>query len=98
MVPLLLIFGLVIGAMTGGFATPTEAAALGAAGTILAAALYRSLTFANLMQALTGTVAVSGIILFIIIGATTFSQARGSRRSQRAHGVVTGSGSRSMRS
>ena len=73
-VPLLLIFGLVIGAMTGGFATPTEAAALGAAGTILAAALYRSLTFANLMQALTGTVAVSGIILFIIIGATTFSQ------------------------
>ena len=33
-VPLLLIFGLVIGAMTGGFATPTEAAALGAAGTI----------------------------------------------------------------
>jgi tripartite ATP-independent transporter DctM subunit len=73
-VPLLLIFGLVIGAMTGGFATPTEAAALGAAGTIVAAALYRSLTFANLMKALTGTVAVSGIILFIIIGATTFSQ------------------------
>jgi tripartite ATP-independent transporter DctM subunit len=60
--------------MTGGFATPTEAAALGAAGTILAAALYRSLTFANLMKALTGTVAVSGIILFIILGATTFSQ------------------------
>ena len=74
MVPLLLIFGLVIGAMTGGFATPTEAAALGAAGTIVAAALYRSLTVANLMKALIGTVAVSGIILFIIIGATTFSQ------------------------
>ena len=47
---------------------------LGAAGTIVAAALYRSLTFANLMKALTGTVAVSGTILFIIIGATTFSQ------------------------
>jgi tripartite ATP-independent transporter DctM subunit len=73
-VPLVLIFGLVIGAMTGGFATPTEAAALGAAGTIAAAALYRSLSFANLMKALTGTVAVSGTILFIIIGATTFSQ------------------------
>ena len=42
--PLVLIFGLVIGAMTGGWATPTEAAALGAAGTIVAAALYRSLT------------------------------------------------------
>jgi tripartite ATP-independent transporter DctM subunit len=73
-VPLVLIFGLVIGAMTGGFATPTEAAAIGAAGTILAAAVYRGLTFANLMKALTGTVAVSGIILFIIVGATTFAQ------------------------
>jgi TRAP-type C4-dicarboxylate transport system permease large subunit len=73
-VPLVLIFGLVIGAMTGGFATPTEAAALGAAGTIIAAALYRSLTLNALVKALTGTVAVSGIILFIIVGATTFSQ------------------------
>jgi tripartite ATP-independent transporter DctM subunit len=72
--PLVLIFALVIGAMTGGFATPTEAAAIGAAGTIAAAAVYRSLTLANLMKALTGTVAVSGIILFIIIGATTFTQ------------------------
>ena len=72
--PLILIFGLVIGAMTGGFATPTEAAAIGAAGTIAAAAVYRGLTLANLMKALTGTVAVSGTILFIIVGATTFSQ------------------------
>ena len=68
------IFALVVGAMTGGWATPTEAAALGAAGTIVAAALYRSLTFANLMKALLGTVAISGTILFIIVGATTFSQ------------------------
>ncbi|MEW6452405.1 MAG: TRAP transporter large permease [Pseudomonadota bacterium] len=73
-VPLVLIFGVVVGAMTAGWATPTEAAALGAAGTIVAAMLYRSLTWANLMKALTGTVAVSGTILFIIIGATTFSQ------------------------
>jgi tripartite ATP-independent transporter DctM subunit len=73
-IPLVLIFGLVIGAMTGGLATPTEAAAIGAAGTILAAAVYRGLTFANLMKALTGAVAVSGVILFIIVGATTFAQ------------------------
>jgi tripartite ATP-independent transporter DctM subunit len=73
-VPLVLIFGVVVGAMTAGWATPTEAAALGAAGTIVAAMLYRSLTCAHLMQALTGTVAVSGTILFIIVGATTFSQ------------------------
>jgi tripartite ATP-independent transporter DctM subunit len=72
--PLVLIFAVVVGAMTGGWATPTEAAALGAAATIVAAALYRSLTLANLMVALKGAVAVSGIILFIIVGATTFSQ------------------------
>jgi tripartite ATP-independent transporter DctM subunit len=72
--PLLLIFGVVVGAMTGGFATPTEAAALGAAGTIVAAMIYRSLTVDNLMKALLGTVAISGTILFIIVGATTFSQ------------------------
>jgi tripartite ATP-independent transporter DctM subunit len=72
--PLLLIFAVVVGAMTAGWATPTEAAALGAAGTIVAAMLYRSLTWAHLMQALIGTVAVSGTILFIIVGATTFSQ------------------------
>ena len=75
--PLVLIFGMVVGAMTAGWATPTEAAALGASGTIIAAMLYRSLTWAALMKALTGTVAVSGIILFIIIGATTFSQVLG---------------------
>jgi tripartite ATP-independent transporter DctM subunit len=72
--PLLLIFGLVIGAMAAGWATPTESAALGAAGTIVAAWLYRSLTLSNLMRALTGSVAVSGTILFIILGATTFAQ------------------------
>jgi tripartite ATP-independent transporter DctM subunit len=72
--PLVAIFAIVVGAMTGGWATPTEAAALGAAATILAAACYRALTFANLMKALTGTIAVSGTILFIILGATIFSQ------------------------
>jgi tripartite ATP-independent transporter DctM subunit len=72
--PLLSIFGIVVGAMSAGWATPTEAAALGAAGTIAITAAYRRLTPANLMQALLGTVAVSGIILFIIIGATTFAQ------------------------
>jgi tripartite ATP-independent transporter DctM subunit len=72
--PLLLIFAVVIGAMSAGWATPTEAAALGAAATIAAAACYRSLTGAALMRALLGTVAVSGIILFIIVGATTFAQ------------------------
>lgn len=73
-IPLLGIFAIVVRAMTAGWAAPTEAAALGAACTIIAAILYRSLTWQNLMKALLGTVAVSGVILFIILGATVFSQ------------------------
>ena len=72
--PLVIIFLVVILAMTAGWATPTEAAAVGAVATILVSWLYRALTWANLLRALVGTAAISGVILFIIVGATTFSQ------------------------
>src|SRR6476620_11533914 len=72
--PLASIFVVVIGAMSAGIATPTESAALGALATMALAAGYRALNFKNLLQALRGTVAISGMILFIILGATTFSQ------------------------
>src|SRR5690348_9427357 len=42
--PLISIFAVVIGAMSGGIATPTESAALGAIATIALAAAYRALT------------------------------------------------------
>jgi TRAP-type mannitol/chloroaromatic compound transport system permease large subunit len=47
---------------------------LGALATMALGAGYRALNFKNLLQALRGTVAISGMILFIILGATTFSQ------------------------
>ena len=72
--PLVSIFVVVIGAMSGGIATPTESAALGAIATMALAAAYRSLTFSALLKALRGTVGISAMILFIILGATTFSQ------------------------
>src|SRR5262245_30859884 len=72
--PLFTIFGVVIGAMSAGWATPTEAAALGAVATVVVAAVYRALTWRGLMDALMGTAAISGVILFIIVGATTFAQ------------------------
>lgn len=72
--PLLLIFVLVIVAMTAGWATPTESAAIGALATVAVCVLYRSLSWQALKAALTGTAAISGVILFIIVGATTFSQ------------------------
>jgi len=72
--PLVLIFVVVVAAMAAGWATPTESAALGAVATVAVAWLYRALTWSNLMQALMGTAGISGVILFIIVGATTFAQ------------------------
>jgi len=73
-VPLVSIFVIVVGAMIAGWATPTECAALGAFATIVLSLLYRVLTLENLLRALRGTAGISGMILFIIVGATTFSQ------------------------
>src|SRR6185437_13260028 len=72
--PLVSIFVVVVGAMSGGFATPTESAALGAIATMGLAAAYGALSIAALSKALRGTVGISAMILFIILGATTFSQ------------------------
>jgi tripartite ATP-independent transporter DctM subunit len=72
--PTLSIFGIVVGALAGGWATPTECAALGAFATMVLAAAYRVLTFDAVLKALKGTAAISGMILFIILGATTFAQ------------------------
>ncbi|HET7198430.1 MAG TPA: TRAP transporter large permease subunit [Burkholderiales bacterium] len=72
--PLVSIFVVVVGAMIAGWATPTECAALGAFATMVLAACYRALSLRNLLIALRGTAAISGMILFIIVGATTFSQ------------------------
>jgi tripartite ATP-independent transporter DctM subunit len=73
-IPLLSIFAVVVGAMSGGLATPTESAALGAIATMALAACYRVLTLQALAAALKGTMTISAMILFIILGATTFSQ------------------------
>lgn len=72
--PLVSIFGLVVASMSAGWATPTESAAIGAFATFVLALLYRAVTRANTLAALKGTMAISGMILFIIVGATTFSQ------------------------
>ena len=73
-VPLVSIFAIVVASMSAGWATPTESAAIGALATVALALVYRALTFANMLKALRGAVAVSGMILFIIVGATTFAQ------------------------
>ena len=72
--PLVSIFAIVVASMSAGWATPTESAAIGAFATLALALAYRALSLHNLTQALRGTAGISGMILFIIVGATTFSQ------------------------
>jgi tripartite ATP-independent transporter DctM subunit len=73
-IPLVSIFVVVVASMSAGWATPTESAAIGAFFTMVLAVLYGALTLKNLVASLRGTAAISGMILFIIVGATTFSQ------------------------
>ena len=73
-VPLVSIFAIVVASMSAGWATPTESAAIGAFATMVLAGAYRALSLHALLGALRGTAAISGMILFIIVGATTFSQ------------------------
>lgn len=72
--PLGLIVFLVIGLIILGVATPTEAAAMGALGSMILAALYRTLTPTVMLRSFSGTLKITTMILFIIAGSTAFSQ------------------------
>jgi tripartite ATP-independent transporter DctM subunit len=70
--PLLLIVA-VLGSIMAGIATPTEAAAVGAVGALLLAALRRQLSLAQLREVVQGTAQVSSMVFMILIGASLFS-------------------------
>ncbi len=56
-----------------GWATPTEAAAVGAFGTVLLTMIYRTFSFKVLQEAMVKTLQVTAMILFILLGGTMFS-------------------------
>ncbi|ADB94855.1 TRAP transporter large permease [Candidatus Atelocyanobacterium thalassae] len=70
--PLLLIF-LVMGSIFFGFATPTEAGAVGALGTIFLAAFNKQLNWVTLRQVCDTTLRISTMVIFILFGSTAFS-------------------------
>ncbi|MFC7002431.1 TRAP transporter large permease subunit [Pseudobowmanella zhangzhouensis] len=70
--PLLLIFA-VLGSILLGYATPTEAAGVGASGALLIALLKRQLTLARLQEILLNTLTVTSMVFLILIGAALFS-------------------------
>ncbi len=72
MPPLILILA-VLGSIMGGFATPTEAAGVGAVGALLLALLKRAFTLDRLVEVMRSTVRVSSMVFLILIGASLFS-------------------------
>jgi len=69
LVPIGILFGSVVGTIYAGLATPTEAAAIGVAMAFAIAASRRSLTLKGISDALIGTIRITAMIMFIILGA-----------------------------
>ena len=69
--PIVLVF-IVLGVIFAGIATPVEAAGIGTFGAIVVSALHRRLSWANLRSAVLTTLRVTGMVLWIIFGATLF--------------------------
>lgn len=63
---------LVLGIIFGGIATPVEAAGVGTFGAVVVAAMHRRLNLENVRSAAITTLRVTGMVLWIIFGATLF--------------------------
>jgi C4-dicarboxylate transporter DctM subunit len=69
LVPLFTLFGVIVGSIYAGWATPTEAAAVGVAMAFAIAASHRAISREMLIASLTGTVRTSAMIMLVVIGA-----------------------------
>jgi tripartite ATP-independent transporter DctM subunit len=74
-VPFLLLIFIVLGSIYGGFATPTEAGAVGVVGAIAIAGIYKRLSWSLLSDSLVRTASMSGNILFIVFTSMIFAYA-----------------------
>jgi len=70
--PILLVIG-VLGSIFFGVATASQSAAIGAFGSILCACIYRRLSWPSLNSALLGTIKISCMILWTMLGGTIFA-------------------------
>jgi tripartite ATP-independent transporter DctM subunit len=71
--PLAVLIMSVLGAILFGLATPTEAAAVGALGALVLAAIYRALTWDRLREAVFLTARTSAMVCFLFIGSWNFA-------------------------
>lgn len=73
-VPIMALVVLILGGLYGGFFTPTEAGAVGAAGALVIALVRRQLGWARFWRVLKETGLVSASILFLLIAAGLYSR------------------------
>jgi tripartite ATP-independent transporter DctM subunit len=72
--PMVGIMVVIIILMIEGFVTPSEAAAFGALGVLLLAAIFKCLTLDALRKSITGALRVTLMAYLIVFGSATFSQ------------------------
>ncbi len=70
LVPIILLFTMIIGSIYKGWATPTEAAAVGVAGAIAIAAAFGGVSLKMFAESILGTVKITSMIMLVIIGAS----------------------------
>jgi tripartite ATP-independent transporter DctM subunit len=73
LVPPLALIAAVLGSILGGIATPTEAASVGAVGSMVLAALRWRLSFRVLREAAIATATITSMVFIILFGASVFS-------------------------
>ena len=71
--PVIAVFGLVVGGIYAGWFTPTEGAAVGAAGTGLLALVKGRMTWAVFKESILATAVSSAMIFFIVLGAKLYN-------------------------
>jgi len=72
--PMSVVVFMVVGFIILGIATPTEAAAFGVLGVLILMLLFRLMTWEAIRFSLESTVRVAGMVFFIIMSSTVFSQ------------------------
>jgi C4-dicarboxylate transporter, DctM subunit len=75
--PVFLLMIMVLGTIYSGWATPTEAAAIGVAGAVLIGLVSKSLTWNSFNESLMGSTKTTCMMCLIVLGASYFSTAMG---------------------
>jgi tripartite ATP-independent transporter DctM subunit len=70
LIPIILLFAVIIGTIYKGWATPTEAAAVGVAGALAIALAFGGVSLTMMVDSILGTIKITAMIMLVVIGAS----------------------------